>query len=219
MVADLMNSLGCRRIADPVYMFQRAGRSPRRAIVGGRLTLMSIGDTLFQMTEWLRTTWVVDFSLWLSETAPCLWLQEKFVAIPSFQSIHILAIGILFGSTLMVNLRILGFAGGGHSVEAMFRRFMPWVWGGLATLIVTGIILLVSEPVRNMVNPIFWIKMGTLLVTLLVTIWFQSAVSKRLVGWDRSASGQGVVRTAAWALIVLWCLVMAGGRWIAYAPV
>jgi hypothetical protein len=180
---------------------------------------MSLGDTLFQMTEWLRTTWVVDFSLWVSETRPCIWLQEHFVAIPGFQSIHILAIAILFGSSLMVNLRVLGFAGGGHSVEATFRRFMPWMWGGLATLIVTGIILLVSEPVRNMVNPFFWIKMTTLLVTFLVTIWFQGAVSRRMKNWDRTKDSQGLVKVGAAALIVLWCLVMAGGRWIAYAPV
>ena len=180
---------------------------------------MSIGETLFQMTEWLRTTWVVDFSLWVSETEPCQWLQRHFIAIPSFQSIHILAIAVLFGSTLMVNLRILGFAGGGHSVEATYRRFIPWMWSGLAALIVTGIILLVSEPVRNMVNPFFWIKMTTLLVTILVTFWFQSAVRARLKNWDRVTEGKGAIRTGAWALIVLWCLVMAGGRWIAYAPV
>ncbi|MBO9575349.1 MAG: hypothetical protein J7494_06415 [Sphingobium sp.] len=171
------------------------------------------------MTEWLRTTWVVDFSLWVSNTAACQWLQAHFVAIPGFQSIHILAIAILFGSTLMVNLRILGFAGGGHSVEATFRRFMPWMWGGLAILIVTGIVLLVSEPVRNMVNPFFWIKMTTLLVTFLLTVWFQFAVSRQLVGWDGAMSGKGAIRAGAWALIMLWCLVMAGGRWIAYAPV
>lgn len=180
---------------------------------------MSIGDSLFQMTEWLRTTWVVDFSLWVSETRPCIWLQEHFVAIPGFQSLHILAIGILFGSALMVNLRILGFAGGGHSVEATFRRFMPWMWAGLATLILTGIVLLVSEPVRNMVNPFFWIKMSTLLVTFLITLWFHVTVSRRMAGWEASSQGKGLIRTGAWALIVLWCLVMAGGRWIAYAPV
>ncbi len=77
---------------------------------------MSFFDTLFHMTEWLRTTWVVDFSLWVSNTAACQWLQSHFVAIPGFQSIHILAIAVLFGSSLMVNLRILGVAGNGHSV-------------------------------------------------------------------------------------------------------
>jgi hypothetical protein len=37
--------------------------------------------------------------------------------------------------------------------------------------------------------------------------------------WDVSANGQGAIKAGAFALIILWCLVMAGGRWIAYAPV
>lgn len=180
---------------------------------------MSFFDTLFHMTEWLRTTWVVDFSLWLSNTAACQWLQGHFVAIPGFQSIHILAIGVLFGSALMVNLRILGVASGGHSVPETVQRYMPWLWWGLAALIASGIVLLISEPVRNMVNPFFWIKMTALLVTVLVTAWFHLSVRARMANWDSSSSGQGAIRVGAVALIILWCVVMAGGRWIAYAPV
>lgn len=180
---------------------------------------MSFFDTLFHMTEWLRTTWVVDFSLWLSNTAACQWLQGHFVAIPGFQSIHILAIGVLFGSALMVNLRILGVAGGGHSVPETVQRYMPWLWWGLAALIASGIVLLVSEPVRNMVNPFFWIKMTALVVTVLVTAWFHLSVRARMANWDRTPNGQGAIRAGAVALIILWCIVMAGGRWIAYAPV
>jgi hypothetical protein len=37
--------------------------------------------------------------------------------------------------------------------------------------------------------------------------------------WDVSPNGQGAIKAGAFALIILWCLVMAGGRWIAYAPV
>jgi hypothetical protein len=174
---------------------------------------------MFQMTLWLRTTWVVEFALWVESTPACKFLQKTFVAIPGFQSIHILAIAMLFGSVLMVNLRILGYAGGGHSVADMTRRFMPWMWGSLAALIVTGIVLLVSEPVRNMVNPFFWIKMTTLLVTTLVSIWFHASVAAKMDKWDIAANGQGAIKVSAFALIILWCLVMAGGRWIAYAPV
>jgi hypothetical protein len=61
--------------------------------------------------------------------------------------------------------------------------------------------------------------MITLAVTIVVSLWFQRAVKARLGTWDVSSDGQGVVKTGAAALIVLWCLVMAGGRWIAYAPV
>jgi len=36
--------------------------------------------------------------------------------------------------------------------------------------------------------------------------------------WDISPSGHASLRTGAVVLTILWCLVIAGGRWIAYAP-
>jgi hypothetical protein len=185
----------------------------------GSFDTMSLGELLFQMTEWIRTTQIVEFSLWVSDWPLALWLQGTFVAIPGFQTIHILAIAILFGSSLMLNLRVLGINGNDQSLAHAFARYRPWMWLGLLALVASGIILLISEPVRNMVNPIFWIKMATLIVTVLVTLWYQNAIRARLDDWDLSPGGQGTVRAGAAALIILWLAVMAGGRWIAYAPV
>lgn len=181
--------------------------------------MASLGDFLFHLTDLLRTTWVVEFSLWVSNQPLCLWLQEHFLAIPLFQSFHILSIAVLFGSTLMLNLRILGFSGSGQSLTDSFRRYQPWIWSALAALVASGIFLLISEPVRNMVNPIFWMKMTTLLVTVVVSLWFQHVVRARAPQWDVSPNGHAVIRSGAVVLIILWCLVIAGGRWIAYAPV
>ncbi|HWJ68904.1 MAG TPA: DUF6644 family protein [Sphingobium sp.] len=181
--------------------------------------MASIGDWLFEMTDWLRTTSVVEFSLWISDQPFCIWLQSNFFAIPVFQALHILAIAVLFGSTLLLNLRILGLSGMDQSMTDRFARYQPWIWGGLLALVASGTVLIISEPVRNMVNPIFWMKMGALLVTIAVSLWFQSAVRARVDNWEVSADGHAAIRTGAVALIVLWCVVITGGRWIAYAPV
>ena len=180
---------------------------------------MAIGELLFEMTEWLRTTPLVEFSLWVSDWPLCIWLQSHFFAIPVFQAIHILSIAILFGSTLLLGLRVLGLNATDQSLTDNLRRYRPWIWGGILALVASGIILLISEPVRNMVNPIFWLKMGALLVALTVSLWFLGAVRGRAANWDVSPDGQAILRTGAVALIILWCVVMAGGRWIAYAPV
>ncbi|HZV17812.1 MAG TPA: DUF6644 family protein [Sphingobium sp.] len=180
---------------------------------------MAIGELLFEMTEWLRTTPLVEFSLWVSEQPLCIWLQSHFFAIPVFQAIHILSIAILFGSTLLLGLRVLGLNATDQSMSDNYRRYQPWIWGGVLALLASGVILLISEPVRNMVNPIFWIKMAALIVAITVSLRFLGAVRARAERWDVSPDGQASVRTGAVALIILWCVVMAGGRWIAYAPV
>lgn len=180
---------------------------------------MSIGELLFEMTEWLRTTQLVEFSLWVSDWPFALWLQSHFYAIPGVQTFHILAIAALFGATLMLNLQILGVVGKDQRLAAAYRRYQPWIWGSLFALVVSGTVLLISEPVRNMVNPIFWIKMGILLATVILSLWFQHAVRMRLENWEIAPQRQASIRVGAVALIVLWLAVMAGGRWIAYAPV
>jgi len=178
----------------------------------------SVLNFLFHLTELLRTTRLVEFSLWVSDWPFALWLQSHFYAIPGFQTVHILSIAMLFGSTLMLNLRILGVSGKDQSLAVAFRRYQPWIWGALVSLVASGIVLLISEPVRNMVNSVFWLKMSALLVTVVVSLWFHRAVRARMDQWDVSPAGHASIRVGAVALIILWLVVMVGGRWIAYAP-
>jgi len=180
---------------------------------------MSIGDWLFHLTELLRTTQLVEFSLWVSDWQFALWLQSHFYAIPGFQTLHILAIAMLFGSTLMLNLKVLGVNGKDQTMAATLSRYQPWIRASLLVLVASGIILLISEPVRNMVNPIFWLKMSALLVTVVVGLLYQRGLRARMDQWEVSPGGHGMLRVGAVALILLWLVVMVGGRWIAYAPV
>ena len=83
---------------------------------------MSIFDWLFHMTELLRNTPLVEFSLRVSDWPFALWLQSHFYAIPAFQTVHILAIAVLFVSTLMLSLRVLGVNGGDQSLTDARRR-------------------------------------------------------------------------------------------------
>ena len=179
----------------------------------------AILNFLFHMTEWLRAnTHLPEFALWVLDWPFAIWLQDHFLAIPGFQTVHILAIAALFGSVLMLNLRVLGVVGMDMSMADTYRRYMRWIWWSLAVLVASGIILLISEPVRNMVNSVFWIKMMFLAIAVVLSLWFQHGVKKRMADWDASSAGHGGLRTGAVLIIVVWLLVMVGGRWIAYSP-
>jgi hypothetical protein len=179
---------------------------------------MDDGDWLFHMTELLRTTHLVEFSLRVSDWPFALWLQSHFYAIPAFQTIHILAIGILFGSTLLLSLRVLGVNGRDQSLQAAMRQYRPWIWFSVLALVASGIVLLISEPVRNLVNSVFWIKMILLLIAVTVSLGLQRAVRLQPVQGEVSPIRRAALQASAVAAVVLWCAVMAGGRWIAYAP-
>jgi len=176
-------------------------------------------DWLFHLTELLRNTPLVEFSLRVSDWPFALWLQSHFYAIPVFQTLHILAIAILFGSTLMLSMRVLGISGRDQSLADALRRHRRWIWSALLALLASGIVLLISEPVRNMINALFWIKMSLLLLAIVFSLAFQRSIAARISTWDVSSDGRVALRISAVAIVILWCAVMAGGRWIAYAPV
>lgn len=180
-----------------------------------------MGEWLFEMTEKLRGTQLVEFSLWVTDWPLAIWLQSNFLAIPGFQTLHILALAALFSSVLMLNMRVWGFTGKDQPLSAVYRRFVPWSWWAALALIATGIVLLISEPVRNMVNAIFWMKMAMLVAAIIASLAFQRAVRNHMVAHGNAAALEvpASLKVAGVVLILLWCAVITGGRWIAYAPV
>lgn len=180
---------------------------------------MSISDQLFAFTEWLRTTPIVDLSLWISETKASLWIGNHFWAIPILQNIHILSIAASFGSVLMIDMRILGYTGKGLTMSQTIRRYMPWIWWSMLTLIISGLGMIIGEPVRELVNPIFWIKMGLVIFAILASAAFHRSVHRNMARWEMSHDGRVAVRVGAVAVILLWFAIIFCGRWIAYAPV
>ena len=175
-----------------------------------------MSDLLFNFTEWLRTTPLIDLAFWIGDTPLSLWIVTHFWAIPILQCFHILAIAAAFGAIIMVNLRIFNLAGVDRTMAETERRYIRWIWWSLLVLVLSGIGMIVGEPIRELINPIFWIKMVLVVVAILVSLAFHGRVMRRL-----SAGGTvtGGIKAGALFIIILWCVIMLCGRWIAYAPV
>ena len=176
-------------------------------------------DFLFAFTDWLRTTFLLDLSFWITETSISLFMVENFWMVPIAQVFHILAIGAAFGATLMLSLRVNDKATCGLTVAQAASRYIRWCWWGLAVIAISGFFMLLAEPLRNLINAVFLFKMVFLLVTVVLSLVFYKKVQAQALaggaGWQASAG----TRTTAVLLIVLWLLIMMCGRWIAYVPV
>ena len=173
-----------------------------------------MGDLLFYFTEWLRNTPLNDVALAISESAPTIWIGEHFWAIPIFQITHIMAISASFASILMINARMLRLAGS-STLEDTTARYLRVIWWALLVLVLSGILMIIGEPIREFINGVFWTKMILFVTAVLFTIWFHKGVAKRFSGTAEASSG---AKFAGIVLVVLWLMIMTGGRWIAYNP-
>ena len=158
-----------------------------------------------------------DFAVWLSTTAPSVFIQTHEVwMIPVIQSLHIIGIGLAVGSALMMTLRVLGWVGTDQTVLATQARFGPWLTGALCLLLASGGLLIVAEPVRELVTISFWVKMVFVATLTAMAVAFQTSVRKQQQRWEQTLPRRPGVRLAAiLVFVVLGCIILLG-RLIAY---
>lgn len=144
-------------------------------------------------------------------------LQDVRWLIPTIQSIHIMALSLVFTSAAVVDLRLLGVGGSSQPLSRLSKRFLPWVGWGVAVLLATGVLLMVAEPTRAILNPFFQIKMLLLVIVGLMT-WQIAQGAERRAGLFAGIGDGGSGKAVAVASLVLWLAIIAFGRWIAYGP-
>ena len=147
------------------------------------------------------------FAEWLSTTAPSVYIQNHNAwVIPLIQSIHIVGIAVVLGSVLMINLRILGWAGMDQTLRQTSTRFAPWLTSSLYLLLATGILMVIGEPVRELVTFSFWLKMFLVALSTVIAVNFQ-----RKLRVDRQP-----IKWLALATFLIWACIIILGRLIAY---
>ena len=157
-----------------------------------------------------------QFAEWLAGTPFSIAIQTHLWVIPAVQSVHIVAIGLVLVSVLMVNLRILGISGRDQPLIDTAHRFGPWLWTALAVLLATGVVMVVGEPVRELLSFSFWFKMSLIVFGCVVAIVFQRALERSASPWTQNGSATGAMKSLAIFTLVTWCGVVVLGRLIAY---
>ena len=162
-----------------------------------------------------------DLAAWLEQTALHTFFAdttrlETWLIIPLSQTIHIVGVAIVMTAIGMLNLQLLGVRVTKQSFAELSAGWMPWIWTGMALLLLTGVVQTIAEPTRELMNNTFRIKIVMLVIVMAITVLYRAQVRKDPRYWERS----GETRTAAFALaslsLVLWLGIVAAGRLVAY---
>jgi hypothetical protein len=158
-----------------------------------------------------------QFAEWLSTTFLSVFIQNhNSWAIPAIQSIHIVGIGIVLGSVLMIDLRILGWAAMDQTLRQTTDRFGPWLTGALWLMLATGILMVIGEPVRELITFSFWLKMFLVVVGALIAVVFLRAVRRHEQQWEEAVEKRRAIRWLAVLTFLIWACIIILGRLIAY---
>jgi hypothetical protein len=138
---------------------------------------------------------IEEFCDWLSATPVSVAFQSANWFVPLVQTIHIIAIAILLTAVYVISFRLVGLTRGTQSLPTMMARSTPWIWIALAVLLVTGLLLTITE-----LAAILW--------------WLQARMRADPAQWSQTPRLQA--RVVGIVCVLIGAAIITAGRWIAY---
>ena len=143
------------------------------------------------------------------------WLRDSLWAYPAVETTHIVALAVVYGSIVMVDLRLLGVSRA-LAVTRLLRHTLPWTAGAFGLALTTGLLLFTAHAADLLGSRVFMLKMGLLLTAGLNAGLLHAGVLRSVAAWDVGAAPPARARLAAVLSLVLWTCVIACGRLLAY---
>jgi len=156
------------------------------------------------LAEWLQA---------LAATAPADFFRDSTSAYTALNAAHIFSIGLVVGSIVTLDLRLLGLFRG-VPLEGIAVPLTRVAAAGLLLAIMTGFVLFSVRPVAYAQNPAFLAKVA--LVALgagnVLLLHMGRAWTEAMAGGEIADS----VRAAALRSILIWMAAVLAGRWIGF---
>lgn len=159
------------------------------------------------LEDWMNWLEALPFSVAISES------QWMF---PTIEVVHVVAIAIVFGSIIMLDLRLLGLARRAEGVRALAEEMLPWTWVAFAVAATTGLLMFLSAASRYFENIPFRFKMVMLALAGLNMALFHLTAYRSVGMWDRQMPPPARTRLAGGISLGLWISIVFLGRWIGF---
>lgn len=152
----------------------------------------------------------------ISQSAIGTFVAENAVAFPWIEVAHVLSIVVVFGSILLVDLRLMGVAGRDYPPLSLSRTILPITWTAFIMAVITGGLMFASNPYGYYDNTAFRAKMLLLVLAGLNMLMFHLVTMRGGRVNDGPAPLPGGARLAGLLSMAIWLAVIACGRWIGF---
>jgi hypothetical protein len=157
-----------------------------------------------------------SFAAWLESTFMYQLMVDIYWMFPLMETIHFIGLVLLFGALLVVDGRVLGLCRFMNMKAAM--ALIPVAIVAFALNLISGIFFVASQPLVYFGNVVFQWKMALIVVAGINALWFWFGEHKELCQLADGEDAPFRAKVIALASIVIWVLVIIGGRMIPYGP-
>lgn len=142
-------------------------------------------------------------------------LRESVWLYPTVETIHIVGFALLFGSIVVVDLRLLGLRRS-VALGPLMSFVLPITLLSLLLVVPTGLLLFAAHANDLVGNRAFVIKMGLLFFAAINALMFHAGPYRAEIEAPPGHRARGSTRLFATLSIALWISILVAGRWIAY---
>jgi hypothetical protein len=143
-------------------------------------------------------------------------IRENDVLFPLIESVHVLAICLVVGSIMAVDLRLLGVASVKRPLSAVTCGILPLTWGAFVVAVGSGSLMFISNAAKYLGNGFFVAKLCLIAAAGVNMLVFHFISARDQSRWDAHARLPLAARLAGGISILLWIAVVACGRWIGF---
>jgi hypothetical protein len=145
-------------------------------------------------------------------------VRENTWLFPTIESVHVLALVLVVGSIMVVDLRLLNLASRQRSVKELTDDVLPWTWSAFVLAAITGTLLFSSSAMRYSGIWQFEAKLCMLVLAAINMGIFHLGSFRSIAHWDQPNTRPPLAaRLAGGISLGIWLVIVALGRWIGFA--
>ena len=159
---------------------------------------------------------ILEICTWLEETQLGIAIAESEFLFPTIETLHVIALALVFGSIAMLDLRLLGVSNRDRGVMQLSEDVLPWTWGAFVVAAITGALMFVSSATRYYDNVPFRFKLALLALAGLNMAVFHFTAFRAVHNWNFALPTPQAARIAASLSLLSWVGVIVAGRWVGF---
>ena len=143
-------------------------------------------------------------------------IRNSLFLFPLIESVHVIGLTMVFGTIVIIDLRLLGIASTRRLFTAIASDVFKWTWMAFAVTATTGALMFITNASTYYQSAYFRAKMALLVLSGLNMLVFELTAQRSIHAWDRNASAPASGRAVAVLSLVIWIGVIVLGRWIGF---
>ena len=152
----------------------------------------------------------------LESSSLAIGIRDSLYLFPLIESFHVVGLTLVFGTTVIIDLRLLGMASALRPYTRITSDTLKWTWAAFVLTAMTGALMFMTSASVYYDNFFFRTKMVLLALSGINVLIFEFTTGRTVHRWDRDAAAPVAGRTTAVLSLLLWVAIIFMGRWIGY---